>query len=151
MKKTTRSILSLVGAIVLLCTLSFSVYAAAYTNYQDNTDDPTFRVRASLQGDVYSGTQIFRQVFATTRFDATGTTPTYTQLVLSATIEGTQYNSNPSVTDQVYIGDYVSTGFINLPESWGTFYLYGTHTARVYGSTVSFNPPDTHIQADQPG
>lgn len=150
MKKTTKSILALVGAILLLCTFSFSVFAARYTDYQDNTVDPTFRVRASLQGDVYSGTQIFRRVFATTRFDETATSPTYTWLVLSATIEGTGYANNPSVTDEVYIGDYVTTGDVTMPESWGTFYLYGRHSARVYGSTVSFNPPDTAIQADQP-
>lgn len=150
MAKTTKSILALIGAILLLCTFSIAAFAAAYTDYQDNTVDPTFRVRASLQGDVYSGTKIFRRVFATTRFDETATSPTYTQLELSATIEGTGYANNPSVTGQVYIGDYVTTGDVTLPESWGTFYLYGRHTARVYGSTVSFNPPDTSIQADQP-
>ena len=150
MKKMTMSLLALIGAIMLLCTFSFSVFAAAYTDYQDNTVDPTFRVRASLQGDVYPGTEVFRTVFATTRFDAIETSPTYTRLVLSATIEGTGYTTNPSVTDEVYLGDYVTTGNITLPESWGTFYLYGRHTARVYGSTLSFNPPDTSIQADQP-
>ncbi len=150
MTKTTKSIIALVGAILLLCTFSFSVFAAAYTVYQDNTDDPTFRVRASLQGDVYSGTHIFRRVFATTRFDETASSPTYTQLSLSATIEGTGLEKKPFVSGSVYIGNYVTTGNVTLSESLGTFYLYGIHTARVSGSTISFNPPNTSIQADQP-
>ena len=112
MKK--KSILALVGAILLLCTLSVSVFAARYTDYQDNTSDPTFRVRASLQGDVFSDANFFRRVF------------------------------------DVPIGSHSTTNDVYLDRNDNVFYLTGEHTAGIFGSTVSFNPPDTHIQADSP-
>lgn len=151
MKKTTKSILALVGAILLLCTFSFSVFAAAYTNYQDDTSDSTLRVRASLQGDVFSDANFFRRVFATTRFDATAVNPTYTQLDLTVMIRGTKLDEVPYVEAyDVPIGSYITTGNVFMDRNDNVFYLTGEHTAGIFGSTVSFNPPDTHIQADSP-
>ena len=151
MKMKKKSILALVGAILLLCTLSVSVFAARYTDYQDNTSDPTFRVRASLQGDVFSDANFFRRVFATTRFDATAVSPTYTQLDLTVMIRGTKLDDVPYVEAfDVPIGSYITTNDVYLDRNDNVFYLTGEHTAGVFGSTISFNPPGTHIQADSP-
>lgn len=151
MAKTTKSILALIGAILLLCTFSVAAFAAAYTDYQDNTSDPTFRVRASLQGDVFSDANFFRRVFATTRFDATAVSPTYTQLDLTVMIRGTKLDDVPYVEAfDVPIGSYITTNDVYLDRNDNVFYLTGEHTAGVFGSTISFNPPGTHIQADSP-
>ncbi|MCD7747632.1 MAG: hypothetical protein LUI61_04790 [Firmicutes bacterium] len=156
MKRNVR-MLSFALALMLLLAMALAPRSEASVRaYSYNTDDPTFKVTASLQTDIISGSNYFQTVYGAMRYDATGNGELEIYaLLMSINVTGLRINNTTPLewtkeTTAVPVGDYIgtsTTGMTGIDSSDMVYELIGEYKAYLYGTTRFYNPDDIILYA----